>query len=144
MTAVDLARKPVVGRTLLGAWMLAVGVVLAAFNFRTAVTSVGSLLPQIQAGLGMSETVAGLLTTLPVLAFAGLGAFSPRLVRRFGPRAVIGGALAAMSVGLIARAYSGHTALFLLFSLLALSGGAIGNVAVPVIIKRYFPAASAP
>ncbi|WP_199038973.1 MFS transporter [Glycomyces salinus] len=139
MTTVGLVRERAVRPALFGAWMLAVGVVLAAFNFRTAVTSVGSLLPRVQAGLGMSETVAGLLTTLPVLAFAGLGVFSPRLVRRFGPRAVIGGALAAMSLGLIARAYSGHTALFLLFSLLALSGGAIGNVAVPVIIKRYFP-----
>ena len=139
MSTTVLAPKRAGGRAAFGAWMLAVGVVVAAFNFRTAVTSVGSLLPRIQDGLGMSEAVAGLLTTLPVLVFAGLGAFSPRLVRRFGPRAVIGGALGVMSLGLIARAYSGHTVLFLLFSLLALSGGAIGNVAVPVIIKRYFP-----
>ncbi|WP_232805749.1 CynX/NimT family MFS transporter [Glycomyces xiaoerkulensis] len=124
---------------ILGAWMLVAGVMLAAFNFRTAVTSVGAMLSEIQDGLGMSETVAGLLTTLPVLAFASLGALAPRLTRRFGARGVITASLLAMSLGLIARAYSGHAALFLLFSLLALAGGAIGNVAVPVIVKRYFP-----
>nr|WP_277605772.1 MFS transporter [Glycomyces sp. L485] len=119
--------------------MLVAGVVLAAFNFRTAVTSVGVLLSELQAGLGMSETVAGVLTTLPVVAFAALGAFAPRLTRRFGARAVITFALLGMSVGLVARAYAGHAALFLLFSLLALAAGAIGNVAVPVIVKEYFP-----
>lgn len=124
---------------ILGAWTLVTGVVLAAFNFRTAVTSVGALLSDLQDGLGMSETVAGLLTTLPVVAFAALGAFAPRLTRRFGPRTVITTALLAMSAGLIARAYGGHTAAFLLFSLLALAAGAIGNVAVPIIVKEYFP-----
>ncbi|RRR97721.1 MFS transporter [Glycomyces terrestris] len=121
------------------AWLLVAGVVLAAFNFRTAVTSVGAILAELRGGLGMSETVAGLLTTLPVLAFAGLGALAPRLARRFGPRALLTGALLAMSAGLVARAYAPNTALFLLFSLFALAAGAIGNVAVPVIVKRYFP-----
>lgn len=120
-------------------WMLIAGVVLAAFNFRTAVTSVGAILAELRVGLGMSETVAGLLTTLPVLAFAGLGAFAPRLARRFGPRLLLTGALLVMSVGMIARAWAPNTALFLLCSLLALAAGAIGNVAVPVIVKRYFP-----
>nr|WP_255672082.1 MFS transporter [Glycomyces amatae] len=119
--------------------MLVAGVVLAAFNFRTAVTSVGAILAELRTGLGMSETVAGLLTTLPVLAFAGLGALAPRLARRFGPRLLLTGALLVMSLGLVARAWAPSTAVFLLCSLLALAAGAIGNVAVPVIVKRYFP-----
>ena len=138
-TAADIERPKATRATVLGAWMLIAGVVLAAFNFRTAVTSVGALLSELQTGLGMSETVAGVLTTLPVVAFAALGALAPRLTRRFGARAVITFALLGMSIGLVARAYSGHAALFLLFSLLALAAGAIGNVAVPVIVKEYFP-----
>nr|QZD57781.1 MFS transporter [Glycomyces sp. TRM65418] len=121
------------------AWLLVIGVVLAAFNFRTAVTSVGAILAELRTGLGMPEAVAGLLTSLPVLAFAGLGAFAPRLARRFGPRALLTGALLCMSVGLVARAWAPNAALFLCFSLLALAAGAVGNVAVPVIVKRYFP-----
>lgn len=136
-TAVE--RPPAARSAIMGVWMLAAGVILAAFNFRTAVSSIGALLREIQDGLGMSETVAGFLTTLPVLAFAALGAFAPRLTRRFGARTVTVGSLLGMSVGLVARAYSEHTALFLLFSFLALAGGAIGNVAVPVIVKQYFP-----
>ncbi|HEX2143891.1 MAG TPA: MFS transporter, partial [Glycomyces sp.] len=120
-------------------WLLIAGVVLAAFNFRTAVTSVGAILAELRTGLGMSEAVAGLLTALPVLAFAGLGALAPRLARRFGPRALLIGALLTMSVGMVARAYAPNIALFLFFSLLALAAGAVGNVAVPVIVKRYFP-----
>lgn len=134
------AEPPSPGRTVAAmSWMLVAGVVLAAFNFRTAVTSVGAILAEVRTGLGMSEAVAGLLTTLPVLAFAGLGALAPRLARRFGPRALLTGALLVMGVGLVARAWAPGAALFLLFSLLALAAGAIGNVAVPVIVKRYFP-----
>jgi MFS transporter, CP family, cyanate transporter len=130
---------PAAGAAAAAGWMLVAGVVLAAFNFRTAVTSVGAILAELRTGLGMSETVAGLLTTLPVLAFAGLGALAPRLARRFGPRPLLTGALVTMSLGLISRAWAPNTALFLLCSLLALAAGAIGNVAVPVIVKRYFP-----
>ncbi|THV43210.1 CynX/NimT family MFS transporter [Glycomyces buryatensis] len=137
--AVDLKAPESAHRSIAGVWMLIAGVVLAAFNFRTAVTSVGALLSELQSGLGMSETVAGILTTLPVVAFAGLGALAPRLIRRFGARGVITVALVGMSIGLVVRAFAGHTWLFLLFSLLALAAGAVGNVAVPTIVKEYFP-----
>ncbi|SDD45155.1 MFS transporter [Glycomyces harbinensis] len=135
----ELADPPAGSAAAAAGWMLVAGIILAAFNFRTAVTSVGAILAELRTGLGMSETVAGLLTTLPVLAFAGLGAFAPRLARRFGPRPLLTGALLTMSLGLIARAWAPNTAVFLLCSLLALAAGAIGNVAVPVIVKRYFP-----
>lgn len=133
----EIPAAPAAGRHM--AWLLVTGVVLAAFNFRTAVTSVGAILAELRTGLGMSEAVAGLLTTLPVLAFAGLGALAPRLARRFGPRALLTSALLCMSIGLVARAWAPNIRLFLLFSLLALAAGAVGNVAVPVIVKRYFP-----
>ncbi|MCD0443690.1 MFS transporter [Glycomyces sp. A-F 0318] len=135
----ELADPAPAAKAAAAGWMLVAGVVLAAFNFRTAVTSVGAILAELRTGLGMSETVAGLLTTLPVLAFAGLGALAPRLARRFGPRLLLTGALLVMSLGLVARAWAPSTAVFLLCSLLALAAGAIGNVAVPVIVKRYFP-----
>ncbi|NUP03473.1 MAG: MFS transporter, partial [Nonomuraea sp.] len=60
------------------------GIVLAALNLRTAVTSVGPLLDQLAGALGMTSVGTGLLTTLPVLAFAGVGAITPTLARRLG------------------------------------------------------------
>jgi len=87
----------------------------------------------------MSETVAGLLTTLPVLAFAGLGAFAPRLARRFGPARVIIVGLGVLAAGLALRAYAPGTALFLLLSVVSLAGIAVVNVLLPMVVKQEFP-----
>lgn len=121
------------------AWLLVAGVGLAALNLRTAITSVGPLLTEITADLGMSGVLAGLLTTLPVLCFALFGALTPTLIRRFGEHHVLVGALTALTVGLAGRAVAGHEWLFLGLSALALSGGAIGNVLLPTLVKQHFP-----
>lgn len=120
-------------------WLIATGVILAALNLRTAVTSVGPLLDLIQHDLGMSASVAGVLTTLPVLAFAVLGGLTPLLSRRFGPQSVLIAALAVMAAGLIVRAMVPSTTVFLVASAAALAGGAVGNVAIPGMVKLYFP-----
>lgn len=120
-------------------WLVTAGVILAAFNLRTAVTSVGPLLDEIQTGLGMSAAIAGVLTTLPVMAFAAIGAITPRLDRRFGARVTLMGALTLMSLGLLVRSTIDSVPVFLLFSALALVGGAVGNVILPSVVKRYFP-----
>ncbi|WP_025272828.1 CynX/NimT family MFS transporter [Haloglycomyces albus] len=126
------------------AWVLIAGIVLATFNFRTAITSVGAVLPEIQRALGMSETLAGVLTTLPVIAFAFLGALTPRFMRQWGAKAVMSGSLLVMGFGLLARVSVDGPLLFLVFSACALAGGAVGNVAVPGIVKQYFPSKIGP
>jgi CP family cyanate transporter-like MFS transporter len=120
-------------------WLLALAIVLTGLNLRTAVTTVGPLLAELEHGLGMSSSVAGLLTTLPVVCFAGLGVAAPAVVRRFGEFATLGAALAVMTFGLVARALAGSSWVFLLMSVLALTGGAVGNVVLPGVVKRYFP-----
>ena len=93
----------------------------------------------MSAGLGIGATVAGFLTTLPVLVFALIGPLAPRLVRRIGLR---GGALVTLVVvgtGLLARAFSGSTWLFVVLTALAPVGVAIGNVIVPPLVKQFFP-----
>ncbi|MDG4532520.1 MFS transporter [Streptomyces sp. AV19] len=120
-------------------WWAAAGLVLAALNLRPAVTSLGSLMEEVRQGLGMSGTVAGLLTSVPSLCFALLGPAAPRLARRFGPAAVVCGGLAAIAAGLALRPFAGGTAGFLLLSALALAGIAVGNVLMPVVVKRWFP-----
>lgn len=119
--------------------LLLVAIVLTGLNLRTAVTTVGPLLAELQRGLGMGPVVAGLLTTLPVVCFAALGSMTPALTRRFGEHTVVAGALLVMSVGLVARAVAGSVWLFLLMSVLALAGGAVGNVVLPALVKRHFP-----
>ncbi|MFI0035000.1 CynX/NimT family MFS transporter [Streptomyces mutabilis] len=123
-------------------WMtrlLVLGIVLAAVNLRPAITSLGALLEEVRDGLGMSGSVAGLLTSVPPLCFAVFGVAAPRLARRFGPGAVVFGGMVAITAGLLIRPYAGGTAGFLAATALALMGIALSNVLMPVIVKRFFP-----
>jgi CP family cyanate transporter-like MFS transporter len=106
---------------------------------RTAVTSVGAVLDDLQSGLHATSGVAGLLTTLPVICFAAIGSLAPRLSHRWGAHQLIVAALVLMTIGLLLRAVVDSIWLFLLFSVLALSGGAISNVLLPSLVKRHFP-----
>ncbi|MEV6484453.1 CynX/NimT family MFS transporter [Streptomyces sp. NPDC051576] len=119
--------------------LIAVGIVLAALNLRPAITSLGALLEEVRDGLGMSGSVAGLLTSVPPLCFAVFGVTAPRLARRFGPAAVVCAGMAAITAGLLIRPCIGGTAGFLAGSALALMGIAVSNVLMPVIVKRWFP-----
>ncbi|MEV7010415.1 MFS transporter [Streptosporangium sp. NPDC051022] len=121
------------------AWLLVLGIVLAALNLRTAVTSVGPVLDNISSGLGMSGVGVGLLTTLPVLIFASVGALTPALARKVGEHRLLLLALVTLGAGLLVRAMVGSAEVFLFSSALALSGGAVGNVLIPTLVKRHFP-----
>ncbi|MFF0586435.1 CynX/NimT family MFS transporter [Streptomyces sp. NPDC003781] len=119
--------------------LLMLGIVLAALNLRPAITSLGALLEEVRDGLGMSGSIAGLLTSVPPLCFAVFGVTAPRLARRFGPGAVVCAGMVAITAGLLIRPYAGGTGGFLAATALALMGIAVSNVLMPVIVKRYFP-----
>ncbi|MFF3646821.1 CynX/NimT family MFS transporter [Streptomyces sp. NPDC002564] len=119
--------------------LVIVGIVLAAMNLRPAITSLGALLEEVRDGLGMSGSLAGLLTSVPPLCFAIFGVMAPRLAKRFGPGAVVCVGMAAIASGLVVRPFIGGTAGFLAATALALAGIAVSNVLMPVIVKRWFP-----
>ncbi|MFW6718979.1 MFS transporter [Streptomyces sp. MAR4 CNY-716] len=123
-------------------WLLRLmipALLLAAVNLRPAIASFGSVLEDVRTDIGMSGTVAGLLTSMPALCFAVFGSLAPRFARRFGPVAVVTGGLVAIAGGLALRPLFGNTPAFLAASALALGGIAVGNVLIPVIVKRWFP-----
>jgi CP family cyanate transporter-like MFS transporter len=119
--------------------LVVVGIVVLGFNLRPAAVSVGPVLDEITAGLAMSPTTAGVLTTLPVLAFAVFGALAPWLARLVGLHRITLLALVAVVVGLGLRAHIHHVPLFLALSLLALAGMAAANVLLPSLVKLHFP-----
>ncbi|MFJ7778234.1 CynX/NimT family MFS transporter [Streptomyces yangpuensis] len=140
--AADRATVPAPPATAQPAWLgpvLIVGIVLAALNLRPAITSLGALFEETRTGLGMSGTVAGLITSVPALCFAVFGVTAPRLSRRFGPVAVVCAGMAAVAAGLLIRPFADGAAGFLAASALSLAGIALTNVLLPVIVKRYFP-----
>ncbi len=120
-------------------WSLVAAVVLTALNLRTAVTSVGPLLSEVQDGIGLSSPLAGVLTTLPVVCFALVGWYAPAIAARLGDHRAVTGALALMTAGLLGRALVSSPAPFLALSAVALLGGAVGNVLLPSLVKRHFP-----
>jgi CP family cyanate transporter-like MFS transporter len=115
------------------------GIVVLAFNLRPTATAVGPVLSEVQADLGISATAAGVITTLPVLAFAVFGTLAPTFGRVFGIHRAILLALVVASVGQFARAEAGDAAVFIVTSVLALAGMATANVLLPSLVKLHFP-----
>src|SRR5690625_6487029 len=62
--------------------LLIAGIILVAFNLRPAITSVGPLLGIIRDDIGLSNWSVGLLTSLPLIAFAVMSPLVARIGRR--------------------------------------------------------------
>lgn len=120
-------------------WLLVAALVLTGLSMRTAVTSVGAVLDSLQQGLHTSSAGAGVITTLPVLSFAAIGALAPRLAHRYGMHRLTVVSLVLMTLGLLSRAVVDSVWWFALLSVLALAGGAIANILMPSLVKRHFP-----
>ncbi|WP_083446505.1 CynX/NimT family MFS transporter [Priestia koreensis] len=121
-----------------GTWLLILGIIFIAMNLRAPITSVGPLVGLIRDNLHISNTLAGTITTVPLLAFALVSPFAPRLAKRFGMEAVLFVSLLVLTVGVILRSLSGTLTLFVGTVMLGLAI-AIGNVLLPSIIKKEFP-----
>ncbi|GAA1161812.1 CynX/NimT family MFS transporter [Nocardioides aquiterrae] len=119
--------------------LVLVGIVLLSSNLRPTAVSVGPVLAEVRDAFSMSGPVAGLLTSLPVVAFAVFGALAPAAARRIGIHRVTLLSILAAVAGLLGRAVTGSEALFLVLSLLALGGMAMANVLLPSLVKLHFP-----
>src|ERR671920_1096230 len=87
--------------------LVVLAIVLLAANLRPALTSVAPLIGQIRTDTGISNGVAGLLTGLPLLAFAVLSPIAPRLARWFGMERVLLASLLVLAVGILLRSAGG-------------------------------------
>lgn len=122
-----------------GRWLVGAAIVLLALNLRVAVGSIGVVLEQVRDGLGMTTTVGGVLTTLPVVCFAVFGVGSAGAVRRLGLHRAAALVLAAVAAGLALRSVVDGEVVFMLCSVVALAGAAVGNVILPPLVKAHFP-----
>ena len=104
-----------------------VGLILLSFNLRPAAVSVGPVLEEVRDGLGLTGAEAGLLTSLPVLAFAVFGALAPTLARVVGLHRALALSLVAVVVGLGGRAAAPDSTVFLGLSAVALAGHGDGQ-----------------
>lgn len=125
--------------------LLAVGILLIAANLRAPLTAVGPLLHTISQRLELSGAEAGLLSTLPLLAFAFVSPLAPRIARHVGLERTLLIAMVVLAVGIALRSLlSGAApvvgALMLFVSTLVLSAAiAVANVLLPAIVRQRFP-----
>ena len=118
-------------------FMLAIGIIFIAANLRSPLTAVGPIVDQIRNSLHISNTLAGMITTFPLFAFAGFSPFVPRLARKYGTGLVLFWSLAFLTLGIGLRSLFGEIGLFFGTAILGLSIS-VGNVLVPSLIKRDF------
>lgn len=118
--------------------LLIAGIILLAVNMRACITAVGPLTEAIRGAMGISDLLVGLLTTLPLLAFALVSPFAPRLARHWGMEAMLLVSLAGLTAGILLRSLPSLSLLFLGTALLG-AAIAISNVLLPALIKRDFP-----
>ncbi|WP_198961994.1 MFS transporter [Pseudonocardia sp. MH-G8] len=121
-----------------GRALLVWGLLVVAANLRASLTGVGPLLDRVQADLALAPAVAGLLNTVPLLAFAVISPLVPRLAARWGPERLLGGALVVLALGIAVRWAPTASSLFAGTVLIG-AGIAVGNVLLPSLIKRDFP-----
>ena len=116
-------------------------IVLLAINLRTVIASLPPLLSDVRADLGLSATVAGLLTTLPVVCFGALALAGPRLARRVPLEQILVACALATAAGAALRGVGSAPALFA-GSLIAGAAVGIAQAALPVLIRLAFPGAT--
>ncbi len=115
----------------------ALAVIAVAANLRPAVASVGPVLSDIRANLGLSAAGAAVLTTVPVVCFGLVAGAGPWLARRVGMRRAIAVLAVAILGGLLLRVGPGITTLFA-GTILAAAAIAAANVLLPSLIKADF------
>ena len=111
---------------------------LVAANMRLPITMMPGLLTSLRHSLGLPSSMAGLLTTIPLLAFAGMSPLIARWGRRWGNEVTIYLLLILVAVGSYLRILPTTTWL-LVGTLLVGIGIDGGNVLIPAIIKDNFP-----
>ncbi|MDQ8736751.1 MFS transporter [Paenibacillus sp. LHD-38] len=119
-------------------WLLLLGILLIAANLRASITAVGPIVSDIQAVFGLSSAMTGLLTTLPLLAFALVSPMAPRLARRISMENTLLLAMVVLTGAIVIRSLPSIAALFAGTALLGMAIAA-ANVLLPSLIKRDFP-----
>ena len=130
--------RPAPAGSPLGRFVLAVSLVLVAFNLRPVFSSLAAVLPEVRAATGATPATASLLTTVPVLCLGLFAGTAPRLAHRFGAERVILALALLLTAGTALRGLGSVPAL-LVGSVLAGGSIAVVNVLLPGLVKRDFP-----
>jgi len=122
-----------------GGLALLAALFVASLALRPQLVGVGPLLPEIEADLGVSHAVAGLLGTIPVMCMAAFAPAAAPLTAWASLRTAIGACVAAVAVFGLARAAVPGAAAVLLLTVPVGIGLALAGALLPVAVKARFP-----
>lgn len=117
---------------------LVLAVIFTAFCLRAPFTGVGAIAGIITDDLGINSGSMGVLTTIPLVAFAVLSMGAGKAGSKAGIPKVLIAASTVLTIGIILRSMAGLPGLYIGTALIGI-GIAFGNVLVPAIIKDKFP-----
>lgn len=113
------------------------GLFLASLALRPQILAVGPLLPLIRDDLDLPASLAGLLTTIPVLCMGIFAPVGPRFAARLGPRTAFAVCLAVIVACGLLRAVAPAYPLILLATLgLGIGIGVAGAIPSMVVSQR--------
>ncbi|MCV3430878.1 MFS transporter [Campylobacter lari] len=114
-------------------WINILVVITLALNLRAPITSIGPMIEYIQEYYNINSALAGMLTTLPLIAFGLISFF----VAYFSQIKALFFALCLIVFGELIRSYGGNIGLFSGVFLIG-AGIAIANVLLPSFVKEKF------
>ncbi|WP_432487749.1 MFS transporter [Kineococcus sp. SYSU DK018] len=118
--------------------LLLLAVLLTACSMRSPLTGVGPVLAQVSTDTGLGATAAGLLTSLPLIAFALASGVVPRVAGRLGVQPTVVAALVVLVAGAALRWVPGAAPLFAGTALIGVAI-AVANVLLPGVVRTGFP-----
>ncbi|EAO9021721.1 CynX/NimT family MFS transporter [Salmonella enterica] len=117
--------------------LLIAGILMIATTLRVTFTGAAPLLETIRSDYGLSTAQTGLLTTLPLLAFALVSPLAAGIAHRFGMERSLFAAMLLICAGIALRSLPSAALLFAGTAIIG-CGIALGNVLLPGLIKRDF------
>ena len=118
--------------------IILLGIILLGMILRTPITSVGAIIGPLKNLLEINNTVAGLITTIPLIAFAIFSPFVAKISNKIGLEKTLYLAAIVTSIGLLLRFYI-NTSVFFVTTFIIGLGLTVGNVLLPGLAKKYFP-----
>ena len=118
--------------------IILLGIILLGMILRTPITSVGAIIGPLKNLLEINNTVAGLITTIPLIAFAIFSPLVAKISNKIGLEKTIFLATIVASIGLLLRFYI-NTSVFFVTTFIIGVGITVGNVLLPGLTKKYFP-----
>ncbi|HEU4671829.1 MAG TPA: MFS transporter [Candidatus Limnocylindrales bacterium] len=114
----------------------AVALFLASLSLRPQLVGAAPLVPEIQADLGISHLVAGLLGTIPVLCMGLFAPVAPLVAARLGTSLAVAASVALIGVAGLLRSAAWDAASLVAATIAIGVGMGVAGALMPVVVKE--------